>query len=317
MSPRRRAAVLIAAALAVPSARARASDAPAAGEGETPWDAVWEDARASADAGELALSDEDAALLKRQERVGALMERGRAHLDAGELHEAISRWREAYALVPEPPGFAHQRAVIVLAIVGVYERLHERDGELGPLRAASGLIDDYLGDVAPSDVENRATVEAARRRVAAQLREAEAQARALRSNRGGQRGKARDDAATRSPRSRRLLIAGGVTMGAGVLAGLGLMGLGVGLGSAADRKGAEIDVNASLELAERDALLREQFDAGVRANRLAIAGGVIAGLAFATGVSLILVSAAPRVRALSLSPPARGRGLVLSLRGRF
>lgn len=83
------------------------------------------------------------------------------------------------------------------------------------------------------------------------------------------------------------------------------MGAGLGIGAAAESSGAA--ANAAVPAPDIDALLADGFyQRGVAANRLAIAGAVLAGVALVTGAALLIASR-PRKARVGL----RGPGLAL------
>jgi len=86
---------------------------------------------------------------------------------------------------------------------------------------------------------------------------------------------------------------------------LALMGAGLGIGAAAESSGAAAHMADPAQ--DIDALLSDGFyQRGVAANRLAIAGAVLAGVALVTGAALLIASR-PRKPRVGL----RGPGLVL------
>ncbi len=118
-------------------------------------------------------------------------------------------------------------------------------------------------------------------------------------------------------RSRTLTIAGAVTTGVGGLF-LGLMAGGLVLGRKAERDG-EARTGAALAagapLSQNDPELRSIVSRGKLGNGLAIAGGVLATVAVATGVSLLVLGlrGKPSRAALApaLAPGYAGAGLVV------
>jgi hypothetical protein len=98
-----------------------------------------------------------------------------------------------------------------------------------------------------------------------------------------------DPAQTR--RARTLVIAGGVTTGVGVVM-LGVMAGGLAIGRKAEQDGEDLTLKAlanNAPLSEDDPGLRSLLRRGHTGNALAIAGGVIATVAVAAGVTMIVL----------------------------
>ncbi len=309
-------ALSLALATAPTRAAAELPGAPAP-RGEASWDVPPEDATAD-DAQVMAEDAEHESLARAQAQIVALLEQAQARLDAGEPRAAIERWERAYALVPVGPGFAHQRTIILLEIVAAYRELARAEQRARPLERAVSLLDARLGELAPTDTENRAPLESMRGALAQEL--ARAQTKHARAEQRRARSLELDQRERDAPRGgldKRLLVPGSVIAGAGAPIGLGLMGLGFGLGRAAEDDGVRVAMDDSIDQDEREQRLRSAFNLGVSANRLAVAGAVLSGAMLATGVALVLASASPRRRQLTLAPGPTRRGLGLTLGGRF
>jgi hypothetical protein len=98
-----------------------------------------------------------------------------------------------------------------------------------------------------------------------------------------------DPAQTR--RARTLVIAGGVTTGVGVVM-LGVMAGGLAIGRKAEQDGEDLTLKAlanNAPLSEDDPGLQSLLRRGHTGNALAIAGGVIATVAVAAGVTMLVL----------------------------
>lgn len=98
-----------------------------------------------------------------------------------------------------------------------------------------------------------------------------------------------DPAQTR--RARTLVIAGGVTTGVGVVM-LGVMAGGLAIGRKAEQDGEDLTLGAlanNTPLSEDDPELQSLLRRGHTGNALAIAGGVIATVAVAAGVTMLVL----------------------------
>ncbi|MEZ4384369.1 MAG: hypothetical protein R3A79_23765 [Nannocystaceae bacterium] len=227
-----------------------------------------------------------------------------ARCDAGDYDGAIALWSELLAEVPRTAEQAPRRASFLLAIVDAHEWAYLADRDPRRLRVAIELIDRYLGELAPTDDENRVAVEARRQGLVARLA----------ASSGGVASGA-DDSGPRAPTpepvdhralGRRWVISGGVITAAGV-GGLALMGMGMVLGRQAD-----VDLTSALALpitdANREAARDAAVDDGVLANRLAYAGGILGGALIVSGAAAILRGRRLRLQATP-GPTALGVGL--------
>jgi hypothetical protein len=120
-------------------------------------------------------------------------------------------------------------------------------------------------------------------------------------------------------RARTLVIAGAVTTGVGGLF-LGLMAGGLVIGRKAESDGAartQMALDAGTPLSESDPKLQDIVARGKLGNRLAIAGGVLATVAVAAGVSLLVLGLRKPARATraaltpTLAPGYAGAGFTL------
>lgn len=218
---------------------------------------------------------------------------GQRRRGVGDLDGAIAAWQQAIAALPVTQATAYRRAGLALAIATA----HAEAARARPERLAQALavLDAYLAGLDPTDDENRVAVEQRRAELAARL----APAPALVAS----------PAPTPARSDRRLLLAGGVGLGLGVV-GLGVLGAGLLAGARADR-----DLAVAVELPGDEPGRESQKDAaaarGVQANRLALAGGVLAGVLVLAGVALTIAGVVrrPSPRRASLVPGLASGGL--------
>lgn len=272
-----------------------------------------------------AAADED------MDRSSAAFARAEQKLADGDPDGAIALFEAGLETMPTDPGYAPARAQILLTIVDAHEAAFTRDGELERLRRAKRLLDRYLGPLELLDEQGRAAAEARRVRLIDVITAFEDKARAEAAARAAAERRARAERARRLGRT--FSISGVGLTGAGVV-GVALLGAGLGLGRAADRKIDELkaerlaagedwsypctdDECRQARRAELDPLVRQ----GAAGNVLAIVGGVTGGLLLAAGVTLVVLGFKKKreARQIELTPvPTAGRGgLGLTLVGRF
>jgi len=130
-----------------------------------------------------------------------------------------------------------------------------------------------------------------------------------------------DETGKRSPRTPRkidkpLVIAGGVLTGFGLVM-VGLMAGGMVRGKRAEADGDAL-VAAMPTLPAEAKELQDIASDGRTGNRMAIAGGVLAGLALGTGVALLVVGLkGGRTNKVAVAPTLSPRALGLALRWQF
>ncbi len=130
-----------------------------------------------------------------------------------------------------------------------------------------------------------------------------------------------DSSVSKPPRTPRqidkpLVIAGGVLTGFGLVM-VGLMAGGMVRGKRAEADGDAL-VAAMPTLPAEDEALQEIASDGKTGNRMAIAGGVLAGLALGTGVALLVVGLkGGRTNKVAVAPTLSPRALGLALRWQF
>jgi len=239
--------------------------------------------------------------------IGQRSAAAQARCDAGDFDGAIRLWNELLAEVPRSSEQAPRRASFLLAIVDAHERAYLAEHDPQRLQVAVALLDHYLGELSPTDDENRVVVE--RRRAALRLRidnlPAASETRGV--DDAGPVAAPRDPA-IQARRARRWTIAGGTLGGLG-LASFALMGVGMGLGQGADVQ-LEEALGLSITDPDRESAKSAALAQGVRANGLAYAGGIVGGLLLVGGAVAIF-----RGRRLRLAPGPVALGV--GLRGRF
>lgn len=246
-------------------------------------------------------------------KLEALYSEANAATQAGDFSAAADRYGEAFALLPETQANHESRALALLDSVSARREAFTRTRDPLQLCRARDVLRSYL-------VTARATYGAASgeldgpRQAARVHGEVEVQLAtdlAPETCPGDHKAAAppppapkpepiREPPPRRDPRR----IAGFALLG--VAGGsLALMGAGLGIGAAAESSGAA--AHAADPAPDIDALLADGFyQRGVAANRLVIAGAVLAGVALVTGAALLIASR-PRKPRVGL----RGPGLVL------
>lgn len=220
---------------------------------------------------------------------------------AGDHVLAAEKYAEAVALLPERREHQDGRALALLDSVRARRRAFAALGDPLQLCAARELIARYLAEAAQAYGIAAATMDgptaAARERqdVDAALDAAHAtcpQGQAQPPPREDPGPPVSPPPPAPGPRRPATMIAGGVTLGVG--AGLlVMMAAGLGLGSSAEAAGR--DLRRQEPTRDIDGLLDADFyRRGQAGNGMAIAGGVIGGVAVIVGASLLIVGARKR-----------------------
>lgn len=258
----------------------------------------------------------------------ALHNQALARFDVADYGGAIERWEAANDRLPDDPSTASIRRIIInnLAVALSKQYAIERDVRL--LRRSRQLALDYERSIDALYPEPQAAADE-HTRIAAFVAELDRQLAAAESSTtttgpapepsepavadppvDGAANEQDAQPASPSPRRRGLVAGGAVALGVGV-AGLAMLGAGVGIGAAAN------DVSAVRD----DKLARErQFDRGRRANDLAIAGAVVAPIALAVGIALVVVGVrgpTKRRSRTAWSPWGGDRAVGMLVRGAF
>lgn len=249
-------------------------------------------------------------------------------LAAGDPDGAITGFEAGLEQLPPDPGYAPTRARVLLSIVDAHEAAFAVDGDLERLRRAAALLDRYLGPLELLDEQGRAAAEERRVRLLASIAAVEERLRAEASARALAERRAR--ARSIRQRGRALGVSGAVLTSMGV-AGLAVMGAGVGVGVDTDDKLAALKISKdwsstclSLDEGcrdERRAALDPLLARGNRGNTMMIAGGVSGGVLLITGVTLLVLGSKQqrdaRLLAVIPVPTATATSLGLRLQGRF
>lgn len=240
-----------------------------------------------------------------------LYDRGKAEFETADYAAAVDLWTEAYRLVPDLPESSRIKALLIYNIATARERAFEVDEDPQQLRQAKILLESYEESIPDLYGEGEAA-EAERAKVRERMASIDA---ALHAATG-------DDEPTPPPvvepppttadagpahPGRPLVIAGAVLVGVGV-AGLAVMGAGLGIGAGAnDISGLDDD-----DITGR----RDQFARGRTGNGMALGGGIAGGVLAVTGAVLLGIGVAKNKKAAPtawLGPGSAGVGV----RGRF
>lgn len=264
------------------------------------------------------------------EAVSATLAEAEQRLAANDPDGAIALYESALARIPAEPGYAPTRAEVLLTIVEAHEAGFARDGDLERLRRAKRLLDRYLGPLELLDEQGRAAAEERRILVINAILTVEEKMRAEASARAVQVRRERAAAARRQART--LTLSGATLTGLGA-AGFVLMGVGLGVGKAADAsiddlKEAKLALGDDWSLPCTDDACREARRAaldplvarGDAGNALVIAGAVTGGALLAAGVTLLARARKKKrdARQFELVPATTaGRGFGLVLTGSF
>jgi len=255
------------------------------------------------------------AVAETRARLEAIYSEANAATQVGDYAAAADRYGEALALLPETQANHESRALALLDSVSARREAFSRARDPQQLCRARDVLRGYL--VTARTTYGAASSELDGPRQAARVHgEVEVQIAtdlAPETCPGDQKTAAPPPPAPKPepappppPRRDPRRIAGFALLG--VAGGsLALMGAGLGIGAAAESSGAA--AHAADPAPDIDALLADGFyQRGIAANRLAIAGAVLAGVALTTGAALLIAS---RVRPRKARVGLRGPGLVL------
>ena len=266
--------------------------APARASGPAPGPNLARETAADATEGEAAAS-EDAAIGDQAAQLAVAAQR---RFERGDVAGAIARWQQALAAVPVTQANAHRRAGLTLAIAAAHVELAVGSAAQRHLRAALEVLDAHLAALDPTDDENRVAVEQRRAELSARLAALRPTVVASAPEPG------------RLPPDRRLQAGGGALLGLGV-GGLVLLGAGLAVGEQADLDLADA-VGRAGDDPRRAAAIAEARTHGLRANRLAIAGGVLGGALLIVGAALLIAGRAGRAPGRGPRPTLGGAGLL-------
>ena len=240
---------------------------------------------------EAAASDLDPQDAAELEEARALFETGVAHYEAAEYGRAIEVWFEALSLVPRTYENRKIRAELIYNIATAQEKSYDIGKDIENLRRARRSLERFLAEIDkiyPEDeaASERAGVQERIARLDGRIAAAEEEARRLELEKAERMRPKFDPVvdAREHRRNRALLATGGVLTGLGV-AGLAVMGAGLGVGkrASADLAGLE----SSSELAHRRDVQRR----GRLGNTLALSGVVVGGAALLIGVPMLIAGA--------------------------
>jgi hypothetical protein len=227
-------------------------------------------------------------------------------LDAGDREGAIALWRQAFEALPGGYGYAPRRATAALALAAAEEAAFRETGEPGRLHAAIEALDAYLGGLDPTDDENRAGVEGRRAELYARYHRASAPQGPPPPPRAetGRRGLDRRAGLAAAGLGSGAVVAGVVAL-AGGLAGRGADG---DLARVTARPCAGKDpLDPCGSDSAREEKKAELVTEGLRANRMAMVGGILAGALLTASVAALIAGA---IRGRS-RVQARASGLVI------
>ncbi|MDC0667417.1 hypothetical protein [Nannocystis radixulma] len=211
-------------------------------------------------------------------------------LDAGDREGAIALWRRAFRALPGGFGYAPRRAAAALAIADAEEGAFRETGDSMRLHAAVAALDAYLGGLDPTDDENRAKVEG---------RRAELLDMYLRASAPEGPQPAPPAALQRRGFDRRAGLAAAGLGSAAVVAGVVALAGGL-TGRAADDDlrrviGRPCEGTDPLDPCGSDQAREQQkselVTEGLRANRMALVGGILAGTLLAASLAALVAGA--------------------------
>lgn len=239
-----------------------------------------------------------------QQKVEAVFEAANRASEAGDHVAAAERYAEAVALLPEGREHHDGRALALLDSVRARRRAFAASGEAGQLCTAREQIARYLSEAAEvygigaaqmdgprAAAREREEIEGTLRATGETCTEGQVEAPAPRP---APRVQPVPTPGAPKPRRSPWTIAGAATLG--VAGGfLVMMVAGLGVGQAAEAAGRDLRVDDPTR--DIDGLLDAGFyRRGRVGNGLAIAGGVLGGLAAAAGASLLVLGARTRAR---------------------
>lgn len=228
-------------------------------------------------------------------KAAAMYEKGSAHYEAGRYSEAIPLFRDAYELVRDPVYLfnlaqSYRKVLDCERASEFYVRYLEEATDADAIQRER--VQGWLRELAPCVDERKTAAETARKAQEAADR-ARREADAVRVQQG--------------PTYRTIDNGRGLRIGGYVAAGLGAVG--VGLGIAYGVKGANLRDELATTCADscnwNDQALRDKDEAGKRANTLSMIFGITGGVALAGGVALYFVGRS-RVEHVQINPTSGG-----------
>lgn len=243
-----------------------------------------------------------------------LYDEGKAKFETADYEAAIELWTEAYRLVPDAQEGSRIKALLIYNIATAREHAFDVTQDPSQLRQAKILLESFEGsipDLYPPEEQAAETAKVRERIAAIDARltetEPEPEPEPQLEPEPGPTPEPVDVGAGPARPGRPLVISGAVLLGLGV-AGLAVMGAGLGIGAGA---------NDLSELQDDDIEgRRDQFSRGRSANAMAIGGGVAGGVLVVTGAVLLGVGLAKNRRATPTAFVAPGTA-GLAVVGRF
>ena len=251
-------------------------------------------------------------------------ESGLAAYEAGDFAGAATQWEQALHATPDTPAFAIARTRLGLDIATAFERQFDGTGDRTSLERAAEYMNWFASLVEPVYRSDPATMALERQRADERLSRIQNKLAALDAVPAeapppesvavtpppADRPPADELPADTPPTKRgNGLIAVGVLSLVGSVAGVTLMGVGMGMArNASDFSGVD-----PFDFQTR----REQIERGERGERMAVAGGIVGGVLLAPAIALLAVGA-KRKKQSRVSASFAGPGLAgLKLEGRF
>lgn len=232
-----------------------------------------------------ATAPEDPGLIQAE----ALYEAGLTRFKAADYESAVELWLAAYDKVPDTLGSGQIKADIIYNVAKAQQRWYELDRDIAHLRQAKASMQSFMDEIPSSYAAEEVDAELARSKefianLDTKILAAEQEARDLELKKAELMRAKFDPVIDERERirNRGMIISGGLFTGLGV-AGLGVLGAGLGLSLAADAKVGELGTFDELD--QR----RQAFARGEAGNVMTITGAVVAGALLLTGVPLWVV----------------------------
>jgi hypothetical protein len=253
-------------------------------------------------------------------RAKALHAEGQADFDVGNYDAAIDSWTKAYKVLPSDDGA--YRPFILYNIAAAREKLYELHRDVTHLRQAKILlerfdqsIDDLYGDDPPKAESERSRVRDKIAELDARMAQHESATKTEPVPKPEPVPTTTTVTPTRTDEPKPDKRAVGLTVGGGVLIGVGLAAAGGGIAAAVISKQA----NDISDIPDDDTEARaDQFAKGERANKAAIAMAIVSPLFLAGGIAMLVIGAKrAKQKNVSFTPTFGGRFAGAVLRGRF
>ncbi|MFY0531176.1 hypothetical protein [Nannocystis pusilla] len=213
-----------------------------------------------------------------------------ARLAAADRDGAIALWQRAFRALPGGFGYAPRRATAALAIADAQEAGYRETGDPARLHAAIAALDAYLGGLDPTDDENRAGVEGRRAELWDMYRSASAPE--------GPRPAPKVEPVRRGFDRKAGLAAAGLGSAAVVAGVVALAGGLTGRAVDEELKGVTArpcEGDDPLDPCGSDSAREQQktelVAEGLRANRMALVGGILAGALLTASVTALVAGA--------------------------